>query len=596
MGPETIALAATSALAKNAFQALLKSLGAEVGKNASSSVKASIKRWQSDRALQEAHSRSKQLRRVKTLWQVEKELDLAKFYYPSKIRSSTGPARVVQHLDELASDGNLVIRGIVGQGKSIFLRYLAAREFELGTRVPVFLELRRLAPGGTVIDAAVDEMKNLGLDGANFEIIEHLVESSKLVLLLDGFDEVPEEQTGALVQELENLSVRLPKLRMIVTSRPENAIERSAHFRVFDLAPLAAGEYAKVVARIVGDPVLAEEIVNGVNKSHQSIASLLTTPLMVSLLAVRYRVGQGIPENRVAFYEPLFMLLLQRHDSAKAGYKRRRTSKLSDAQLLNFFNCLCFVTRRDGASVLREAALHGAAARALKWVNLEGNPPDGAVDDIRRITCLILRDGLDEYRFLHKSVQEFHAACFVRDQPDALSSDFYGAMQQSWADWQQELQFLETIHADRYDRYFAIPLLDQVVSTLPGASAEELGKALIARLVARVVFQPQPEFQNIIYPRDPVGWCLMKYFEGSKLFDGIVEASVRLAAARPPELGSMTTYRDLAVRDVLAALPPQHQPALGSEAEQLGRRILQTLEERKQRMHTLDERKGLFEI
>jgi hypothetical protein len=596
MGPETIALAAAT-LTRAALQSLMKNIGTEASKGAGALAKSTFKNWQTDQALQAAYNRSKQVRRVKTIWDVEKERDLLKFYYPSKVRSPGEPLKVVHKIDDFDFDGNLIIRGIVGQGKSIFLRYLAAREFELGERIPLFIELRRIEPQQTVIDAAIEEMKNLGLAGANAEVIDYLAKSSRLVLLLDGFDEVVEEQTTGLVNELENLSVRLPKLRVIVTSRPENAIERSPHFRVFDLAPLVAGEYAQVVARITNDAKLAEEIVTGVRRSHQSIASLLTTPLMVSLLAVRYRVGQGIPENRVAFYEPLFMLLLQRHDSAKAGYKRRRASKLSDLQLQAFFNCLCFITRRDGVSALRENALNSAAAHALKYLDLTGNPPDIAVSDVRRITCLILKDGADEYRFLHKSVQEFHAACFVRDQPDGLSADFYAAMPEKWADWQQELQFLETIHKERYDRFFAVPMLDRVVSTLPGARPREIGEALIGRLTMRVAVQPRLEFQSIIYPRDPVGWCLMKYFDGSKLSEGIAETSQRLAASSPQEWrGGGVAYRDLAGRDVLAALAPSDRPGLDAEAEQLGSALVRELEERRHRMHSLDERKGLFDI
>ncbi len=596
MGPETIALAAIT-VTKTALQGLLKNIATEAAKGAGAFAKSTFKNWQTDQAVLEAYARSKQVRRVKTIWDVEKERDLVKFYYPSKVRSPGEQSKVVNKIDDFDFDGNLIIRGIVGQGKSIFLRYLAAREFELGERIPVFIELRRIEPNKTVVDAVIDELTNLGLAGANVEIVEYLVKLSRLVLLLDGFDEVVEEQTTGLVKELENLSVRLPKLRILVTSRAESAIERSPHFRVFDLAPLVAGEFAHVIARITNDPKLAEEIVNGVHQSHQSIASLLTTPLMVSLLAVRYRVGQGIPENRVAFYEPLFMLLLQRHDSAKAGYKRRRTSKLSDLQLQNFFNCLCFVTRRDGVSALRESALNSAAAHALKYLDLVGHPPDIAVDDIRRITCLILKDGADEYRFLHKSVQEFHAACFVRDQPDGLSGDFYTAMQEKWADWQQELQFLETIHKERYDRFFAVPMLDRVVSTLPGAQPREIGEALIGRLTIRVAMQPRSEFRSIIYPRDPVGWCLMKYFDGSRLAEGIAETSQRLAASAPSQqtVGGIA-YRDLPAREVLAALASSHRAALDAEAEQLGSALVRELEERRHRMHSLDERKGLFDI
>jgi PII-like signaling protein len=590
MGLEVAVLAGATAQAVESF---FDALMTDAGSGVSGYVKSALKRWQTDRTLRRVCERSKQIRRVKTIWQVEKEVDLLKFYYPSKIKSSTEPAKVVHRLQDFSFDGNLVVRGTVGQGKSTFLRYLAARELELSQRLPVFIELRRLGER-TVVEAAIAEMENLGLEGANPEIFEYLAKSSRLVLLLDGFDEVTDEQASAIVQEVEDLSMRLPSLRMVVTSRPENAIERSPHFRVFDLAPLGPTEFPLLIERITRDPKLSEEIANSVNKSQSSIAKLLTTPLMVSLLVVRFRVGQGVPENRIAFYEPLFRLLLERHDTSKAGFKRKRKSTLSDSQLLDFFNCLCFVTRRDGSSVLRESALHAAAAKALKWINFTTSSPDAAVADIHKITCLILKDGLDEYRFLHKSVQEFHAACFVRDQPDALSSDFYTSMQQRWSDWEQELLFLRTIHPDRYDRYFAIPMLDQVTSTLVGSTPRELGRALISRLSMRVMLRPHPEFQNIVYPRDPVGWCLTSYFEGSSLFEGMAEASVRLA--RAVRQRDDIDYCDIPGHQVLEALAPQHHGALDAESEELGSRVMDELTQRKRRMHTVEERKGLFDI
>lgn len=593
MGPEAVLFA--SEATKAALGGLLDTILTEAAKSAGSYAKSTFKRWQAKETLKKVCERNKQIRKVKTVWQIDREIDLVKFYYPSKIKSSTEPATVVSRLKDFTFDGNLVVRGTVGQGKSTFLRYLAARELDLGERIPVFIELRRLTATQTVADAVLEEMKNLGLEGATPEIVDYLGKSSRLVLLLDGFDEVSDEQASTIVQELENISMRTPELRMIVSSRPENAIERSPHFRVFDLAPLGPGEYAKLVARITANQALAEEIVSGVSKASESIGRLLTTPLMVSLLVVHFRVGQGVPENRVAFYEPLFMLLLQRHDSAKAGYRRKRRSKLSDSQLLMFFNCLCFLTRRDGVSALRESALNGAAAKALKALELDG-PPDNVVDDIRRITCLLLKDGLDEYRFLHKSVQEFHAACFVRDQPDQLASEFYVAMQRHWSEWEQELQFLRTIHPDRFDRYFAIPMLDQVVSTLVGAAPRELGQALIGRLTARVMLRPQAQFQNIVYPRDPVGWCLMNYFDGSALAEGIAEGSARLVSTGAIRHGSTLDYCDVPVREVLGALDPRHHGALEVEAEKLGQRITAALDERRDRMHTLDERRGLFDI
>src|SRR6185369_13180783 len=316
MGPELIAFAGVAAT-KTMLEALFAAIGDEAGQSGVAHAKSIFKRWQTKKVQDKLLERSRNLRKVKTIWQVEKEIDLVKFYYPSRVKSSTEPPKVVHRLQDFSFDGNLVVRGTVGQGKSTFLRYLAARELELGRRIPIFVELRRLARTQTVTDGVIEEMKNLGLEGADADIFDYLAKASRLVLLLDGFDEVDEEQASAIVQELENLAIRIPDLRMIVTSRPENAIERSPHFRVFDLAPLGPTEYPKLIARITNDQALAEQIVDGVNRARESIGRLLTTPLMVSLLVVHFRVGQGIPENRVSFYEPLFMLLLQRHDSAK---------------------------------------------------------------------------------------------------------------------------------------------------------------------------------------------------------------------------------------------------------------------------------------
>lgn len=603
MAPETLVVSLlTAAVTKEAAGRLLEHLAQVVAKEAGidltkavrAKVQSVLKKWSTKKGLDQLCDRGKQIRKVKTLWQVEREIDLVKFYYPSKVKSATEPAREVHQLSDFPFDGNLVIRGTVGQGKSIFLRYLAARELALGERIPVFMELRRLGPSVSLEHDIVDELKNLGLSDADRETVDFLAQSGRLLLLFDGFDELPDSEVTRVTKELESLAVRFVQLRMIVTSRPETAIQHSPHFRVFDLAPLVPGEFAKVVGRIVHPPALAEEIVNGVNRGHQSIAGLLSTPLMVALLVVHYRVGQGVPENRVAFFEPIFMVLLQRHDKAKAGYRRARHSDLADSELLQFFNCLCFVTRRDRVSVVKSHALIGAANKALAWLKLAAKP-DHAVDDIRRITCLILREG-EEYRFLHKSVQEFHAACFVRDQPETVAREFYRSMLGKWDEWQQELLFLETIDAYRYNRFFAIPMLEQVMATLPGALPSDLGKALIGRLNVRVAVGPRPEFLNTTYPTDHLGWCLINYFDGSSdLLERIAAAALKIATSESGAHSRVSEAREFALQKVLPEVGLDH-PLLLDASEKLGRHIAKSLDDRRAAVHGVEERKGLLEL
>jgi hypothetical protein len=125
---------------------LLDGICAEAAKSVGVHAKSAWKRWKTDVTAKNVCDRSKQIRKAKATRAVEKEVDLVKLYYPSKIKCAGEAPREVHRLEDFSFDGNLVVRGIVGQGKSTFLRYLTARELVLGERIPVFVELRRLAP------------------------------------------------------------------------------------------------------------------------------------------------------------------------------------------------------------------------------------------------------------------------------------------------------------------------------------------------------------------------------------------------------------------------------------------------------------------
>ena len=63
---------------------------------------------------------------VRTIWSPEKNISLRTFYYPSKLRAQDKSTEIGSTAD--LGEGNVVIQGIVGQGKSILLRYLSLQE------------------------------------------------------------------------------------------------------------------------------------------------------------------------------------------------------------------------------------------------------------------------------------------------------------------------------------------------------------------------------------------------------------------------------------------------------------------------------------
>lgn len=165
------------------------------------------------------YRRIRQLRLVKTIWQLEKEIDLSGFYYPSKIQIENKRVALNQIAD-FGYDGNILIEGTVGQGKSILLRYLASVDFCLNRRVPIFLELRRVRQGQTLLSLVLGELNALGFEMSE-QLFRFFADKGRLVLFLDAFDEVKEEVRQTLLTEIEDMTRQHEQLRVIATSRPD---------------------------------------------------------------------------------------------------------------------------------------------------------------------------------------------------------------------------------------------------------------------------------------------------------------------------------------------------------------------------------------
>lgn len=445
-----LSVAATKNVILPLVQDITKSAKAALGQRA--------KMWRTERTVEALCKKIKAFRHVKTIWQVEREVDLAKFYYPSKVRAS-GVSTPINDIDDL-KNRNTIIQGTVGQGKSIFLRYLAARELQKGKTVPIFLELRRIQASRSLDIHLLSELDSLGL-GSDPLVFDYLASNGRLALFLDAFDEVNEDSVLDTVTEIERLARKYDSLRIFITSRPNSTIVHSPLFRLVDLAPLEGKEYQDVIRRICTDSPTAEAIIKGVRTRQGDVIPLLTTPLMVALLVFKFRAAQTIPENASSFFESLFQLLLVRHDKSKPGYTRPRRSGLGDNALENIFNVLCFLTRKAGRGTF---SLRDLRTLTIDAVKLCQSTADGekVLDDFIKITCLILEEGGD-CRFLHKSVQEYHSACFIRGRPEQSKLDFYESMLHRWNGWRQELAHLEQIDEYHFNKYFTIPHLAKVL-------------------------------------------------------------------------------------------------------------------------------------
>jgi hypothetical protein len=109
-----------------------------------------IAKWNTVRKVSELYTKIDSVRKVKTLWQLDKAVDINEFYCDSHVKIPKSRKRdeftrkKIKSVSNFGRRRNLLIQGIAGQGKSMFMRYLCTTEFLKGERIPVFIELRRI--------------------------------------------------------------------------------------------------------------------------------------------------------------------------------------------------------------------------------------------------------------------------------------------------------------------------------------------------------------------------------------------------------------------------------------------------------------------
>lgn len=459
--PSTLAISGASAIIKRILDDLYVS-----------AKEVAVNRWARSRSDLKEAAIAKSLTRItkiKTLWNVEKEVSLYDFYYPAKIEFPGGATKQIASLRELGIVRNYVLQGTAGQGKSVFLRYLTGQELHpehTSGRIPIFVELRRLRPDLPLEALILQTLEKYKIPNSP-ESWSYLASSGNFILLLDAFDEVDPTISNRTIDDIESLAdLHQDKLQIIITSRPDADIQRSPRFRVLKLAPLDKPDHLPFLQRICPDKEQARSLSKVLSSSSTDIKELLTTPLMMTLLVILYKSLQTIPDTLPKFYEELFDVLFYRHDQSKPGFRRKRYTQLDDSRVKKLFSALCFVVRLESLGTLTNDKLRESVAKAATACN-ENVDPDKFRDELTKTVCLMLQDGL-EYSFIHKSVIQYYAASFVRGSADAFAERFYAlaAKEPGGGRWDLELKFLAEIDTYRYMKWRELPLLNRCAESI----------------------------------------------------------------------------------------------------------------------------------
>ncbi|MFG0874856.1 NACHT domain-containing protein [Aeromonas media] len=349
--------------------------------------------------------------KIRTLHSAEADIYLDEIYSPLTLSANSDITICVDNNFSLEYRKIVNIIGIAGQGKSTILRKIFLEEMKRGLIFPFFIELRKLN-GESILEYFKSTLKDIGLNTDN-QKVEFLLQSKKALLLLDGFDEIPSKDREKNLREIIKLNTQY-NARIIVTSRPGTEICHEPDIANLTVRYLKKNDIINIINKL--DKRNSSYELCALLDNNAGLIDTLKTPILVNLLYVCYPYLDIVPENTVDFYDKLFITLYSRHDKIK-NFNREKYSGISAGKANEIFNALCFESIRKGHLEFNEHLLNSDIKSALTLCDLSADALENIKQDFINVTCLIQKDGFDRFVYLHRTVQEFHAAKFISSLP-----------------------------------------------------------------------------------------------------------------------------------------------------------------------------------
>ncbi|MFG6104939.1 NACHT domain-containing protein [Leptothoe sp. EHU-05/26/07-4] len=214
----------------------------------------------------------------------------------------------------------LMVLGGPGVGKSTFLRKLGLEALEKRLAhdvVPICIELKSFKSEEMSLQQAI--AKELEISGFPYaeSLVESMLSDGKMLILLDGLDEVPSKQVDGVIEQIRNFCDRHSQNRFVTSCRiaaykggfnrfadvtmaefDDEQIEQFVH-RWFSSELDVESGTAKEFWKLIEQPE---------NKSAKELAQ---TPLLLTFLCLVYDRSQSLPPVRSDLYGKALDILLE---------------------------------------------------------------------------------------------------------------------------------------------------------------------------------------------------------------------------------------------------------------------------------------------
>jgi hypothetical protein len=291
--------------------------------------------------------------------------------------------------------------------------------------LPVMLELRRFRVEEIdLLNLIQEELATCGLPESG-TLARALLEGGRLLLLLDGVDEVPGDQLDTALAHIRDFVDRYSGNRFVTSCRTAFYKGFFSRFRDVLLADFDEGQIANFVRnwfRSEHDRQqgIAEEFLKVLDApAHAPAKELASTPLLLTFLCLTYDDRRRLLTNRSELYRQALEILMERWAASKRVHDepvyrelsgRLEVQMLADIAAPAFADNRYFFTRRE------------LTEHITRFLRDELNAPkhlngDQVLEAIEVHQGLIVQRAQDAWSFSHLTLQEYLTAVWYENNP-----------------------------------------------------------------------------------------------------------------------------------------------------------------------------------
>lgn len=240
--------------------------------------------------------------------------------------------RRVPGLEAIQKYPKLIILGKPGAGKTTFLKYIAIQcnsgEFQAEC-VPIFVTLKDFAEAAKKPGLLKYISHQFSRCGVTANKVTGLFNQGRALVLLDGLDEVREEDNNHVIKEIYNFSEQFRYNHFVMTCR---IAAREYTFEKFTEVEVADFDEQQIITFVTnwfkGKAVKAESFLERL-EDNERINEIATSPLLLTLLCLTFEESGDFPANRSELYKEGLDALLKKWDAKRGIYRAQVYQKLS---------------------------------------------------------------------------------------------------------------------------------------------------------------------------------------------------------------------------------------------------------------------------